>query len=159
MLRPAVLQAPQPKVLSQTVPSSGTNGVSMPADCTGPATSASPENLTQRSPSESAEGTHTFEEKVPQKTPSGVSEETHCEEEQVAPQAFVFGQNLRDRVKVFGLVGVGQWNKNVAWGACDGHIFPDIAWGPHPPKNPWAPFWDSVSCSPSLASNPLHNQG
>lgn len=43
------------------VPSSGTNGVSMPADYTGPATSASPENLTQRSPSESAEGTHTFE--------------------------------------------------------------------------------------------------
>ncbi|XP_032756661.1 ran-binding protein 3 isoform X1 [Rattus rattus] len=109
VLRPAVLQAPQPKVLSQTgvlllstleVPSSGTNGVSMPADYTGPATSASPENLTQRSPSESAEGTHTFEEKVPQKTPSGGSEETHCEEEQVAPQAFVFGQNLRDRVKL-----------------------------------------------------------
>ncbi|XP_006244421.1 ran-binding protein 3 isoform X3 [Rattus norvegicus] len=86
--------------LTHSVPSSGTNGVSMPADCTGPATSASPENLTQRSPSESAEGTHTFEEKVPQKTPSGGSEETHCEEEQVAPQAFVFGQNLRDRVKL-----------------------------------------------------------
>ncbi|XP_057627408.1 ran-binding protein 3 isoform X2 [Chionomys nivalis] len=61
VLRPAVLQAPQPKVLSQTVPSSGTNGVSMPTDCTGPATSASPENLTQRSPSESAEGTNTLE--------------------------------------------------------------------------------------------------
>ncbi|GAB1301237.1 Ran-binding protein 3 [Apodemus speciosus] len=100
VLRPAVLQAPQPKVLSQTVPSSGTNGVSMPADCTGPATSVSPENLTQRSPSESAEGTHTLEEKVPQKTPHGTSEGGHCEEEQVAPQAFVFGQNLRDRVKL-----------------------------------------------------------
>ncbi|XP_031202936.1 ran-binding protein 3 isoform X3 [Mastomys coucha] len=94
VLRPAVLQAPQPKVLSQTVPSSGTNGVSMPADCTGPATSVSPENLTQKSPSESAE------EKVPQKTPHGTSEEGHCEEEQVAPQTFVFGQNLRDRVKL-----------------------------------------------------------
>ncbi|EDL38191.1 RAN binding protein 3, isoform CRA_h [Mus musculus] len=104
VLRPAVLQAPQPKVLSQTVPSSGTNGVSMPADCTGPATSVSPENLTQRSPSESAEETHTLEEKVPQKTPHGTSEEGHCEEEQAAPQAFVFGQNLRDRVKVFGLL-------------------------------------------------------
>ena len=100
VLRPAVLQAPQPKVLSQTVPSSGTNGVSMPADCTGPATSVSPENLTQRSPSESAEETHTLEEKVPQKTPHGTSEEGHCEEEQAAPQAFVFGQNLRDRVKL-----------------------------------------------------------
>lgn len=94
VLRPAVLQAPQPKVLSQTVPSSGTNGVSMPADCIGPATSVSPENLTQKSPSESAE------EKVPQKTPHGTSEEGHCEEEQVAPQTFVFGQNLRDRVKL-----------------------------------------------------------
>ncbi|XP_041525557.1 ran-binding protein 3 isoform X1 [Microtus oregoni] len=100
VLRPAVLQAPQPKVLSQTVPSSGTNGVSMPTDCTGPATSASPENLTQRSPSESAEGTNTLEEKVFQKTPRGTSEEGHCEEEQAAPQAFVFGQNLRDRVKL-----------------------------------------------------------
>ncbi|XP_041525558.1 ran-binding protein 3 isoform X2 [Microtus oregoni] len=82
------------------VPSSGTNGVSMPTDCTGPATSASPENLTQRSPSESAEGTNTLEEKVFQKTPRGTSEEGHCEEEQAAPQAFVFGQNLRDRVKL-----------------------------------------------------------
>ncbi|OBS74707.1 hypothetical protein A6R68_14785 [Neotoma lepida] len=100
VLRPAVLQAPQPKVLSQTVPSSGTNGVSMPADCTGPATSASPENLTQKSPSKSAEGTNTLEEKMLQKTPHGTSEEGHFEEEQVAPQAFVFGQNLRDRVKL-----------------------------------------------------------
>ncbi|XP_017173138.1 ran-binding protein 3 isoform X9 [Mus musculus] len=86
--------------LTHSVPSSGTNGVSMPADCTGPATSVSPENLTQRSPSESAEETHTLEEKVPQKTPHGTSEEGHCEEEQAAPQAFVFGQNLRDRVKL-----------------------------------------------------------
>ncbi|XP_021488645.2 ran-binding protein 3 isoform X1 [Meriones unguiculatus] len=100
VLRPAVLQAPQPKVLSQTVPSSGTNGVSMPADCTGTATTTSPENLTQRSPSESAEGAHTLEEKVPQKAPCATLEEGHCQEEQVAPQAFVFGQNLRDRVKL-----------------------------------------------------------
>ncbi|ERE72790.1 transmembrane protein [Cricetulus griseus] len=100
VLRPAVLQAPQPKVLSQTVPSSGTNGVSVPADCTGPATSASPENLTQKSPSEPPDGTNILEEKVLQKTPHGTSEEGHCEEEQVAPQAFVFGQNLRDRVKL-----------------------------------------------------------
>lgn len=51
---------------------------------------------------------------MPQKTSHGTSEEGHCEEEQVAPQAFVFGQNLRDRVKVFGLVGVGQLTKSVA---------------------------------------------
>lgn len=51
---------------------------------------------------------------MPQKTPHGTSEEGHCEEEQAAPQAFVFGQNLRDRVKVFGLVCVGQLNKSVA---------------------------------------------
>lgn len=54
---------------------------------------------------------------MPQKTPCGTLEEGHCQEEQVAPQAFVFGQNLRDRVKVFGLVGAGQWSKSVSWDA------------------------------------------
>uniref|UniRef100_A0A8I6AKC9 RAN binding protein 3 n=1 Tax=Rattus norvegicus TaxID=10116 RepID=A0A8I6AKC9_RAT len=120
VLRPAVLQAPQPKVLSQTVPSSGTNGVSMPADCTGPATSASPENLTQRSPSESAEGTHTFElmnEKANvadvdsaahpgSETPtatnyflqyisSSADNSTHSAD---TSTKFVFGQNMSERV-------------------------------------------------------------
>ncbi|XP_069335859.1 ran-binding protein 3 isoform X5 [Eulemur rufifrons] len=97
VLRPAVLQAPQPKALSQTVPSSGTNGLSIPADCTGAMPAASPENPARRSPSESAD-----EEKEPQKNESSnTSEEENCEKkEQAAQQAFVFGQNLRDRVKL-----------------------------------------------------------
>uniref|UniRef100_A0A9L0RQG4 Ran-binding protein 3 n=1 Tax=Equus caballus TaxID=9796 RepID=A0A9L0RQG4_HORSE len=99
VLRPAVLQAPQPKALSQTVPSSGTNGVSIPADCTGPATSTSPDNPARRSPSDEARAP---EEKEPQRNESSnTSEEENCEKkEQVAQQAFVFGQNLRDRVKL-----------------------------------------------------------
>ncbi|XP_062968085.1 ran-binding protein 3 isoform X1 [Cynocephalus volans] len=101
VLRPAVLQAPQPKALSQTVPSSGTNGVSIPADCTGAATSASPESTTRRSPSDSAEEAHTLEEKEPQKNESSNTSEENCEKKgQVAQQTFVFGQNLRDRVKL-----------------------------------------------------------
>ncbi|XP_030663534.1 ran-binding protein 3 isoform X4 [Nomascus leucogenys] len=97
VLRPAVLQAPQPKALSQTVPSSGTNGVSLPADCTGAVPAASPDTAARRSPSEAAD-----EEKEPQKNESSnASEEEACEKKDVATQqAFVFGQNLRDRVKL-----------------------------------------------------------
>ncbi|KAM8764234.1 ran-binding protein 3 isoform 10-T10 [Rhynchonycteris naso] len=101
VLRPAVLQAPQPKALSQAVPSSGTNGLSVPADCTGTAisTSTSPSNPTQRSSPDKAPAP---EEKEPQKNDSSnTSEEDNYEKkEQVAQQAFVFGQNLRDRVKL-----------------------------------------------------------
>ncbi|XP_063656436.1 ran-binding protein 3 isoform X6 [Pan troglodytes] len=97
VLRPAVLQAPQPKALSQTVPSSGTNGVSLPADCTGAVPAASPDTVARRSPSEAAD-----EEKEPQKNESSnASEEEACEKKDPATQqAFVFGQNLRDRVKL-----------------------------------------------------------
>ncbi|XP_058281103.1 ran-binding protein 3 isoform X2 [Hylobates moloch] len=97
VLRPAVLQAPQPKALSQTVPSSGTNGVSLPADCMGAVPAASPDTAARRSPSEAAD-----EEKEPQKNESSnASEEEACEKKDVtAQQAFVFGQNLRDRVKL-----------------------------------------------------------
>uniref|UniRef100_A0A452FH56 Ran-binding protein 3 n=1 Tax=Capra hircus TaxID=9925 RepID=A0A452FH56_CAPHI len=93
VLRPAVLQAPQPKALSQTVPSSGTNGVSIPADCAGAATSALPDNPARRSPSD--------EDKSQRNESSNASEEENCEKkEQGTQQAFVFGQNLRDRVKL-----------------------------------------------------------
>ncbi|XP_032250393.1 ran-binding protein 3 isoform X12 [Phoca vitulina] len=99
VLRPAVLQAPQPKALSQTVPSSGTNGVSIAADCTGAVTATSPDNPARRSPSDEVRA---LEEKEPQKNESSdTCEEENCEKkEQVAQQAFVFGQNLRDRVKL-----------------------------------------------------------
>uniref|UniRef100_A0A2I3GRD0 Ran-binding protein 3 n=1 Tax=Nomascus leucogenys TaxID=61853 RepID=A0A2I3GRD0_NOMLE len=102
VLRPAVLQAPQPKALSQTVPSSGTNGVSLPADCTGAVPAASPDTAARRSPSEAADEVCALEEKEPQKNESSnASEEEACEKKDVATQqAFVFGQNLRDRVKL-----------------------------------------------------------
>ncbi|XP_023572730.1 ran-binding protein 3 isoform X5 [Octodon degus] len=101
VLRPAVLQAPQPKVLAQTVPSSGTNGVSIPADCMGATTSSSPENPAQRSP-EAADEALTLEKKEPRRNEcSDASEEESYERtEEGARQAFVFGQNLRDRVKL-----------------------------------------------------------
>uniref|UniRef100_A0A8C2PN35 Ran-binding protein 3 n=1 Tax=Capra hircus TaxID=9925 RepID=A0A8C2PN35_CAPHI len=98
VLRPAVLQAPQPKALSQTVPSSGTNGVSIPADCAGAATSALPDNPARRSPSDEAPA---LEDKSQRNESSNASEEENCEKkEQGTQQAFVFGQNLRDRVKL-----------------------------------------------------------
>ncbi|XP_014978083.1 ran-binding protein 3 isoform X11 [Macaca mulatta] len=102
VLRPAVLQAPQPKALSQTVPSSGTNGVSLLADCTGAVPAASPDTVARRSPSEAADEVCALEEKEPQKNESSnASEEEACEKKGPATQqAFVFGQNLRDRVKL-----------------------------------------------------------
>ncbi|XP_068938959.1 ran-binding protein 3 isoform X11 [Petaurus breviceps papuanus] len=97
VLRPAVLQAPQPKALPQTVPNSGTNGVNVLSGCLGAATSESINNSALRSLSESA-----AKEKEPQKhESSNTSEEETCErKKQIAQQAFVFGQNLRDRVKL-----------------------------------------------------------
>ncbi|XP_017195867.3 ran-binding protein 3 isoform X3 [Oryctolagus cuniculus] len=101
VLRPAVLQAPQPKALPQTVPSSGTNGVSILADCAG-AAAASPDSPARRSPSERAEEAHALEEKESRRNEAGRTlDEEGCEKrEQAAQQAFVFGQNLRDRVKL-----------------------------------------------------------
>ncbi|XP_043832334.1 ran-binding protein 3 isoform X13 [Dromiciops gliroides] len=97
VLRPAVLQAPPPKALPQTVPNSGTNGVNVSSDCLGAATSEPINNSALRSSSESAD-----KEKEPQKNESSnTSEDETCErKKQIAQQAFVFGQNLRDRVKL-----------------------------------------------------------
>ncbi|XP_045058544.1 ran-binding protein 3 isoform X4 [Desmodus rotundus] len=99
VLRPAVLQAPQPKALSQAVPTSSTNGLSVPADCTGTATSTSPSIPTRRGLPDEAPAP---EEKEPQgNESSSATEEDSCEKkEHAAQQAFVFGQNLRDRVKL-----------------------------------------------------------
>ncbi|KAM5238424.1 LOW QUALITY PROTEIN: ran-binding protein 3 [Ctenodactylus gundi] len=102
VLRPAVLQAPQPRALAQSVPSSGTNGISIPAQCTGPTTSSPPENPAQQSPSDSADDAHTLEVKEPLKNEfSHAREEEECTQKELGTQqAFVFGQNLRDRVKL-----------------------------------------------------------
>ncbi|NXS83750.1 RANB3 protein, partial [Erpornis zantholeuca] len=94
VLRPAVLQAPQPKAFSQMVLSSGTNGVNIPPDSA--ATSESPSDATPKS-SDS-------EDKVTEcqkKESNNTSDDDSCEKAELnAQQAFVFGQNLRDRVKL-----------------------------------------------------------
>lgn len=100
VLRPAVLQAPQPKALSQTVPSSSTNGVPAPADCSGSTTAASSDAPPRSSPSEVA--VKALEEGAPQRVESSNASEEE-DGEQAGPCAqpgFVFGQNLRDRVKL-----------------------------------------------------------
>uniref|UniRef100_A0A8D2LET4 Ran-binding protein 3 n=1 Tax=Varanus komodoensis TaxID=61221 RepID=A0A8D2LET4_VARKO len=93
VLRPAVLQAPQPKAFSQAVPSSGTNGVSLPPDCAA-AGSDSSTNTAPQSPES--------EEKVRLRGPSNSVPEADKSEkaDQSTQQSFVFGQNLRDRVKL-----------------------------------------------------------
>uniref|UniRef100_A0A8D2LFK5 RAN binding protein 3 n=1 Tax=Varanus komodoensis TaxID=61221 RepID=A0A8D2LFK5_VARKO len=97
VLRPAVLQAPQPKAFSQAVPSSGTNGVSLPPDCAA-AGSDSSTNTAPQSPES--------EEKVRLRGPcwpssNSVPEADKSEKaDQSTQQSFVFGQNLRDRVKL-----------------------------------------------------------
>ncbi|NXB12778.1 RANB3 protein, partial [Cnemophilus loriae] len=94
VLRPAVLQAPQPKAFSQMVLSSGTNGVNIPPDSA--AASESPSDATLKS-SDS-------EDKVTEcqkKESNNTSDDDSCEKAELnAQQAFVFGQNLRDRVKL-----------------------------------------------------------
>ncbi|NXW03007.1 RANB3 protein, partial [Fregetta grallaria] len=94
VLRPAVLQAPQPKAFSQMVLSSGTNGVNIPPDSA--ATSESLSNATLKS--------FDSEDKVREcqkKESNNTSDDDSCEKAELnAQQAFVFGQNLRDRVKL-----------------------------------------------------------
>uniref|UniRef100_A0A8D0H263 Uncharacterized protein n=1 Tax=Sphenodon punctatus TaxID=8508 RepID=A0A8D0H263_SPHPU len=94
VLRPAVLQAPQPKAFSQMVPSSGTNGVTIPPDSVVAVTSESLSNTTLKSPDLDDK------EKVcsPNESNSS-SEDKNGEKADQNAQAFVFGQNLRDRVK------------------------------------------------------------
>ncbi|XP_037741351.1 ran-binding protein 3 isoform X3 [Chelonia mydas] len=112
VLRPAVLQAPQPKAFSQMVPSSGTNGVNILPDSAVAATSELLSNTTQKASDgedqRSAPGLlhwatpYGEEVKECQKNESNnTSEDENGEKsEHNAQQAFVFGQNLRDRVKL-----------------------------------------------------------
>uniref|UniRef100_A0A8C3V4I2 Ran-binding protein 3 n=1 Tax=Catharus ustulatus TaxID=91951 RepID=A0A8C3V4I2_CATUS len=86
VLRPAVLQAPQPKAFSQMVLSSGTNGVNIPPDSV----------VTSESPSDA-----TLKTECQKKESNNTSDDDSCEKAELnAQQAFVFGQNLRDRVKL-----------------------------------------------------------
>ncbi|XP_064353611.1 ran-binding protein 3 isoform X2 [Dromaius novaehollandiae] len=94
VLRPAVLQAPQPKAFSQIVLSSGTNGVNISPD-----SAATPESLSNATLKSSDS-----EDKVREcqkKESNNTSDDDSCEKAELnAQQAFVFGQNLRDRVKL-----------------------------------------------------------
>ncbi|NWT88180.1 RANB3 protein, partial [Lanius ludovicianus] len=94
VLRPAVLQAPQPKVFSQMVLSSGTNGVNIPPDSA--ATSESPSDETLKGSDSEDKATE-----CQKKESNSTSDDDSCEKAELnAQQAFVFGQNLRDRVKL-----------------------------------------------------------
>ncbi|NXL70467.1 RANB3 protein, partial [Leptocoma aspasia] len=101
VLRPAVLQAPQPKAFSQMVLGSGTNGVNIPPDSA--ATSESPSDATLKS-SDSEDKVSLRRLKAGEcqkKESSNTSDDDSCEKAELnAQQAFVFGQNLRDRVKL-----------------------------------------------------------
>ncbi|XP_041617138.1 ran-binding protein 3 isoform X6 [Vulpes lagopus] len=118
VLRPAVLQAPQPKALSQTVPSSGTNGVSIPADCTGAVTATSPDNPARRSPSDEVRALELTNENTEvadmenaghpsSETPTATnyflqyissSLDNSTNSADTASNKFVFGQNMSERV-------------------------------------------------------------
>nr|XP_035976593.1 ran-binding protein 3 isoform X13 [Halichoerus grypus] len=114
VLRPAVLQAPQPKALSQTaVPSSGTNGVSIAADCTGAVTATSPDNPARRSPSDELTNENTEVADMENaghpssETPTATnyflqyissSLDNSTNSADTASNKFVFGQNMSERV-------------------------------------------------------------
>ncbi|NXP62718.1 RANB3 protein, partial [Chloropsis cyanopogon] len=102
VLRPAVLQAPQPKAFSQMVLSSGTNGVNIPPDST--ATSESPSDATLKSSDSEDKVSLRRRLKAAEcqkKESNNTSDDGSSEKAELnAQQAFVFGQNLRDRVKL-----------------------------------------------------------
>ncbi|KAM6235775.1 ran-binding protein 3 isoform 2-T2 [Porphyrio hochstetteri] len=94
VLRPAVLQAPQPKAFSQMVLSSGTNGVNISPDSAATSESLGDAAL-KSSDSEDKAG------ECQKKETNNTSDNDSCEKAELnAQQAFVFGQNLRDRVKL-----------------------------------------------------------
>ncbi|XP_030322218.1 ran-binding protein 3 isoform X1 [Calypte anna] len=96
VLRPAVLQAPQPKAFSQMVLSSGTNGVNILPDSA--TTSESLSNATLKS-SDCEDKSQAGE--CQKKVSNNTSDDDSSEKAELnAQQAFVFGQNLRDRVKL-----------------------------------------------------------
>ncbi|XP_041085701.1 ran-binding protein 3-like isoform X1 [Polyodon spathula] len=100
VLRPALLQAPQPKAFSQSSSSSGTNGVKKPPDSSSEGLSAS-QNNTEASESATAEASGAANN---EKNADGMSSanEDHAEEKQQQPAEsdFVFGQNVEERAKV-----------------------------------------------------------
>ncbi|XP_075719582.1 ran-binding protein 3 isoform X2 [Rhinoderma darwinii] len=96
VLRPAVLQAPQPKTFSTPFISCGTNGISVSSEPCGSST-----NTISTSPSAP---TLTSDKAGDAQAESSTSKfdvlESSERVEQSSQQTFVFGQNLRDRVKL-----------------------------------------------------------
>ncbi|NXB74854.1 RANB3 protein, partial [Donacobius atricapilla] len=102
VLRPAVLQAPQPKAFSQMVLSSGTNGVNIPPDPAATSESSSDATLKSADSEDKVSWRRRLKAAECQKKESdNTSDDDSCEKAELnAQQAFVFGQNLRDRVKL-----------------------------------------------------------
>ncbi|XP_019406237.1 PREDICTED: ran-binding protein 3, partial [Crocodylus porosus] len=96
VLRPAVLQAPQPKAFSQMVPSSGTNGINTPPD----SGVAAPSELLISTTVKRSDSEDKVRECQKKELNSTTEDDNYEKPEQNAQQAFVFGQNLRDRVKL-----------------------------------------------------------
>ncbi|NWR50883.1 RANB3 protein, partial [Regulus satrapa] len=101
VLRPAVLQAPQPKAFSQMVLSSGTNGVNIPPDSAAISESPSDATLKSSDSEDKVSWRRRLKAAECQKESNNTSDDDSCEKAELnAQQAFVFGQNLRDRVKL-----------------------------------------------------------
>ncbi|NXQ31853.1 RANB3 protein, partial [Alaudala cheleensis] len=102
VLRPAVLQAPQPKAFSQMVLSSGTNGVNIPPDSAATSESSSDVTLKSSDSEDKVSCRRRLKAAECQKKEfNNTSDDDSCEKAELnAQQAFVFGQNLRDRVKL-----------------------------------------------------------
>ncbi|NXW79743.1 RANB3 protein, partial [Hirundo rustica] len=102
VLRPAVLQAPQPKAFSQMVLSSGTNGVNIPPDSAATSESSSDATLKSSDLEDKVSWRRRLKaEECQKKESNSTSDDDSCEKAELnAQQAFVFGQNLRDRVKL-----------------------------------------------------------
>lgn len=94
VLRPAVLQAPQPKSFATPCFSSGTNGISLSSDQCG----SSLNDVVSQAPCDVM--TDTEKKGTNNQTESSPVKDCNEMSEQNSQQSFVFGQNLRDRVKL-----------------------------------------------------------
>ncbi|XP_028672387.1 ran-binding protein 3a isoform X1 [Erpetoichthys calabaricus] len=92
VLRPAVLQAPQPRLFSPPNSTSGTNGVNK--------ISSSESNCESQNNTEVSDSTTSEEKENENKDGLDDTEEKEENKEVQTESAFVFGQNLKERVKV-----------------------------------------------------------
>ncbi|KAM4808889.1 ran-binding protein 3 isoform 2-T2 [Rhinophrynus dorsalis] len=96
VLRPALLQAPQPKTFSAPAFSSGTNGISLSSDPSGSTSDDAIRSPTaHKSTSDEKKDSDVQTESCPVKEGNEASQRDD-------QQSFVFGRNLRDRVQLGG---------------------------------------------------------